>query len=190
MDDLTEGATAADIVRAKLRLQPLPKITLKDKKVESLMKKYKTISEVYLPSYPRGEEYMKKKMLRKDDDEDNELSRKKKKKKKSTGKPRKVDMIEKNTIQKHLIQPHRTTVLKKCSAEENGSRNGAGTNQASCAPLDPQVEAGADNSDDDLFESESEAEVVPEKTARKTVSKVPKKIPRQAGEWKAKKIKV
>ena len=53
---------------------------------------------------------------------------------------------------------------------------------------DPQVEAGADNSDDDLFESE--AEVVPEKTARQTVRKVPKKIPRQAGEWKAKKIKV
>ena len=131
---MTEDATAADIVRAKLRLQPLPKITLKDKKVESLMKKYKTIPEVYLPSYPRGEEYMKKKRMRKDDDEDNELPRKKKK---STGKPRKVDMIEKNTIQKHLIKPYGTTVLKKCSAEENGSRNGAGTNQASCAPPRP-----------------------------------------------------
>ena len=58
-DDLPEDATAADIVRAKLRLQPLPKITLKDKN--------ETIPEVYLPSYHGGEEYMKKKRTRKDD---------------------------------------------------------------------------------------------------------------------------
>ena len=95
-----------------------------------------------------GVEYMKKKRMRKDDDgdnggEDNELPSKKKKKQ-SAGRPRKVDMIEKNTLQKHFIQPHGTTVMKKYSAEEDaysaeedGSRNGAGKTKFPSLPRPP-----------------------------------------------------
>ena len=63
------------------------------------MKKYKTIPEVYLPSYPRGEEYMKKKRMRKDDDYELPV---KKKKKRGPGRPKRVEKIEKNTIVKYL----------------------------------------------------------------------------------------
>ena len=58
--ELTDEATGADIIIAELRLQHLPKIKLKPKKIESLHKKYESIPAVHLPSYPGGVEYLEK----------------------------------------------------------------------------------------------------------------------------------
>ena len=132
---------------------------------------------------------MKKKRIRKDDDgdEDNEVPMKKKKKQ-SPGRPKRVDKIENNTIEKYFVQTFGATLLKKCSAERDGVRKGASPNQAACPLPVPQVNAGADNSDEDLFESESEAQA--EKPVSCPRSKSPKKIPKQAGKGIAKQIKV
>ena len=127
--ELTDEATGADIVNAELRLQQLPKIKMNPKKIESLQKKYDSIPPVYLPSYPGREKYLEKKRMRKDDDYELPV---KKKKKRGPGRPKRVEKIEKNTIDKYLVAPFGARLLRKCSDEGDGERKGAGPNQASC----------------------------------------------------------
>ena len=70
-----------------------------------------------------------------------------KKKKHSPGRPKRVeriDAIENHTISEYF-KPHGTRLLNKDSAEGDGGRKGAGTNQASCPSPLPQVEAESDN---------------------------------------------
>ena len=139
------------------------------KKIKSLQKKYDSIPPVYLPSYPGGEEYLEKKRMRKDDDYELPV---KKKKKRGPGRPKRVEKIEKNTINKYLVAPFGARLLRKCSDEGDGERKGAGPNQASY----PNPEERAGKSDDDYFESESEAEA--ETPVSHSRSKAPKKIPK------------
>ena len=108
----------------------------------------------------------------------------KKKKKQSPGRPKRVEKIEKNTIEKYLVGPYGARLLCKCSDKGDGERKGAGPSQASY----PNPEKGAGKSDDKYFESESEAEA--ETPVSHSRSKAPKKIPKQAGKGIYKKIKV
>ena len=83
---------------------------------------------------------MEKKRTRKDDDgdEDYELPVKKKKKQ-DPGRPKRVEKIEKNTIDKHLVASFGDRLLRKCSDEGDGERKGAGPNQASCPTPAPRI---------------------------------------------------
>ena len=116
--ELTAEATGADIFNAELRLQQLPKTKMKPKKIESLQKKYENIPNEYLPSYPGILEYLEKLRKRKgkfddddDGDEDNELPVKKKKKQ-NPGRPKRVEKIEKSTIDMNLVAPFGARLLR------------------------------------------------------------------------------